>query len=239
MKPRLLAILVFACCGCSLSIAIADPTPFRAVYRADYKGIPVSATGIRELQRTENNEYLFTSSAKSFFASVTEQSLFRWDDHAIPLEYKYIRRGIGKNRNETVAFNWQHNTAGYLDRTHAITPGTLDKLLYQIQLREDLLSASRNSNPWPEMHYQIADRRRIRDFDFRVVGEETVHTDIGEFKTVKAIRVREDAQRKTTLWLTPDFGYLLVRLQQIEGDKDGFELLLKEALFDGKVVQGL
>lgn len=237
MKLPLIPILALFCCTSAVNTAIADPTPFRAVYRADYKGIPVSATGIRELQRTENNEFLFTSSAKSFFASVSEQSLFRWDGRAIPLEYQYIRKGIGKNRNETVAFNWQDNTAGYLDRTHAIVPGTLDKLLYQIQMREDLLSAS-GGDTWPDMHYQIADRRRVRNFDFKVVGEETIHTNIGEFNTIKAIRGREDQERKTTLWLTPDFGYLLVRLQQIEGDNDGFELLLKEALFDGKVVVG-
>ncbi len=217
----------------------ADPTPFRAVYRADYRGLPVSATGIRELRREEDGSYVFTSSAKSFFASVSEQSLFQWNGRAVPLEYRYKRTGIGKNRDERVVFDWQLGTASHANKSFGIADGTLDKLLYQLQMREDLMAAHTDGQPWPEMHYEIADRRRVRTFDFSVTGTETLSTPLGEFSTIKAIRVRRDQDRKTTLWLAPRFDFLLVRLQQVEGGGKGFKLLLKEAEFNGEPLKGM
>jgi len=49
---------------------LSSPTLFRAIYKADYKGLPVSAIGIRELTNTKPGEFKLTSSAKSFFATI-------------------------------------------------------------------------------------------------------------------------------------------------------------------------
>ena len=214
----------------------ADPTPFRAVYQADYKGLPVSAIGIRELRHVEGNKYLFTSSAKSFFTSITEQSLFYWQDGIIPVEYKYNRKGVGKNREDRLIFNWQKNTASFDDTDYNIVPGTLDKLLYQVQMREDLMAARKNI--WPKMHYQIADRIRLREYEFEITGKEIIETPIGKFNTVKATRIRRESNRITTFWMSPEYDFLLIRLKQIE-DNGGFELLLKEADFNGQPVTGI
>jgi len=224
-------------CLLLLSIwASADPTPFRAVYQADYKGLPVSAIGIRELSQVKGNKYLFTSSAKSFFTSITEQSLFHWRDGIVPIEYQYNRKGVGKNREDRLTFNWQKNTASFDETEYNIAPGTLDKLLYQVQMREDLMAAKKEV--WPVMHYQIADRNRLREYEFEITGEEIIETPIGKFNTVRATRIRRDSDRITTFWMAPEYDFLLVRLKQIK-DKDGFELLLKEANFNGQPVTGI
>ena len=93
----LLILLIFA-----IDQAHAEPVPFRATYKADYKGLPVSATGIRELTKLGENRFLLSSTAESFFASIVEQSVFQLDenDNAMPLEYQYHRTGIGKNRHD-------------------------------------------------------------------------------------------------------------------------------------------
>ena len=70
-------ISLFICCLIDSAQVAAEPTPFRAVYKADYKGLPVSAVGIRELKKVEGGIYQLSSTAKSFFASVSEKSILR------------------------------------------------------------------------------------------------------------------------------------------------------------------
>jgi Protein of unknown function (DUF3108) len=220
----------------------AEPTPFRAVYKADYKGLPVSVVGVRELRQIEDSKYLLSSTAKSFFASVTEQSIFTLDEqHPVPLEYQYKRTGIGKNRKVLLTFDRQ---AGKVISEIEpwdidVTSETLDKLLYQYKMREDLHEALQNGQPWPDMNYKVADGGRIKNYNFKVTGEEFIVTPIGRIRTVKAIRIRKDGDRTTTFWLAPDYEFMLVRLLQTERKGKGFELLLTEAEFDGEQVQGL
>ena len=89
------------------------------------------------------------------------------------------------------------------------------------------------------MHYAIADRESVRNYNFTVDGEDIISTPVGNFNTVRVIRIRENRNRKTTLWLVPRYDFLLVRLQQIEDGDDGFELLLKEGVFNGEPLRGL
>ncbi len=220
----------------------ADPAPFRAVYRADYRGLPVSAVGIRELRQLDENRYVLSSSARTFFASVIEQSVFTLDEtQPIPIEYTYKRQGIGKNR--TVILDFDREAGKVSDRRKdwelKTTQLTLDKLLYQLKMRFDLLLAHKTHQPWPEMTYHIADNGRMKTYRFRVTGEEDIETPIGRLRTIKAIRLRESSERTTAFWLAPDYEFLLVRLLQTEGNGKGFELLLKEAEFDGQPVQGM
>ncbi|HJP51930.1 MAG: DUF3108 domain-containing protein [Pseudomonadales bacterium] len=219
------------------SLAKAEPTLFRAVYRADYRGLPISAEGIRELRKDENGIYTLSSTANSFFASITEFSRFKIkDDLVVPVEYQYHRSGIGKKRDAVLSFDWDKmlvlNDLQSPPWEMAIPEGTLDKLLYQLKVREDLLAAHQQGLPWPELHYQIADGGKLKHYEFKVIGEEEIETPIGVFSTIKATRIKHRPKRNTTFWLAPEYDFLLVRFQQVEDDR-GFELLLKEAEFDG------
>lgn len=235
-------ITLFALCILGGNRVTAEPTPFRAVYKADYKGLPVSAVAIRELRQIEDRKYLLSSSAKSFFTSVREQSIFTLDgQHLVPLEYQYKRTGIGKNREVILTFDRQAGkvTSELKPWELEITDQTLDKLLYQFKMREDLQNASQNGQAWPDMNYQVADERRIKSYNFKVTGEEFIDTPVGRIRTVKAVRIRKDGKRTTTFWLAPNYEFLLIRLLQTEKKGEGFELLLKEAEFDGEQVKGL
>ena len=149
---------------------------------------------------------------------------------------QYNRKGVGKNRKDRLIFDWQSNTASFAETDYTVAPGTLDKLLYQVQMRQDLMAAGKGT--WPKMHYQIADRNRLREYEFQITGEEIIETPIGKFNTVKATRIRRDSDRITTFWMAPEYDFLLIRLKQIE-DKGGFELLLKEAEFNGQPLKGM
>jgi hypothetical protein len=141
---------------------------FRAVYKADYKGLPIRATGIRELSRTADNDYLLSSSANSFVASITEQSRFSLSDEnqIIPNEYQYHRKGIGKNRDATLSFDWAalqvENDVQARPWKMSVPLGALDKLSYQLQMRHDLAAAHHQDLPWPDLTYQVADGGQLK-----------------------------------------------------------------------------
>ena len=216
-----------------------QPSLFRAVYKADYKGLPISAKGIRELTRDEAGNYLLSSQASALFASITETSKFKIEgSNVIPLEYQYHRSGIGKKRDAVLSFNWETGTVlndvQNQPWSMEVPTGAMDKLLYQYKLREDLLAAYQAGEPWPELDYVIADGGQLKNYSFKVIGEEMIETPLGTMNTIKAARIKDSRDRESTFWLAPDYDFLLVRFQQLEADGDGFELLLREAEFNGK-----
>ena len=219
------------------------PTPFRAVYEADYKGLPIRATGIRELKQTGDNQFTLSSTATSFFASVSEESNFTLtpENRLMPVEYQYHRKGIGKNRDASLRFDWPaqqvFSDAQPTPWALSIPMGTLDKLSYQLQMRYELLTAYQRGQPWPPLAYQVADGGELKTYRFEVLGEENVDTPIGHFTALKIARVRTDSDRTTIFWLAPAYDFLLVRFLQ-EEQKGGFELILKQANFRGEVVAG-
>lgn len=216
-----------------------EPSLFRAVYKADYKGLPISAKGVRELSKTEDGSYLLSSKATALFATITESTEFEIDGHQVrPIEYQYHRKGIGKKREAILNFDWDAktvlNNVQNKPWTMDVPLGAMDKLLYQFKLREDLLAAHQAEQPWPSLTYVIADGGRLKNYEFEVIGEEQIDTPIGPLNTIKATRVRDNRNRQSTFWLALDYDFLLVKFQQIEEDGDGFELLLREAEFNGK-----
>lgn len=249
MRPAsLLAVLCHSTVTISVLVLLAgyvgaEPSTYRAVYRADYKGLPFSAKGLRQLKKVDHNRYLLTSSARSFLASVTESSLLEWSDdkRLVPIEYHYHRKGIGRNRTAILNFDREKNKVRndvqskpwFMD----VPDDVLDKLGYQLQMRLDLADRQNPMSGQP-LSYSIADGGKLKTYEFRVLGEEWTDTPIGRFKTLKVTRVRENKRRTTTFWLAIDWEYLLVRFKQTGSDGGGFEMLLKEAEIGGNRVTG-
>lgn len=242
-----IACLLTSILWSGLSMA-AQPTTFRAVYDGKYNGLPIRTKGIRELKRVADDRYLLTSSAKSFLASISEQSLFVWtgDSRLIPLEYQYHRKGLGRNRHTILNFDWANQRVRnnveskpwFLD----IPTDALDRLSYQLKMRQDLITRYRSATEPTDVsafRYQIVDGGKLKDYRFEIQGDEWIESPIGYMDTIKVLRIREHSRRSTTFWLAKEWQFLLVRLQQTESKGGGFELLLREAEIGGQTVQGL
>lgn len=243
LRPTRMNVAALVLLLTTVSQAIAEPTPYRAVYKATYNGVPISATGIRELRQDESGRFVLSSVAKAFVATIEESTTFTTGGTANvrPHEYRYDRRGIGRKESDLLRFDWDEMTVARVAEEDAWTrdmpEGVQDRLSYQQEMREELLAAFIAGEPWPEMSYQVAeDDGRIREYRFRVVGEETVHVPAGTFKTIKAERVRNHDRRTTHFWLAPEQEFLLIRFEQTEADGDGFKLFLKEAELAGTEV---
>ncbi|MEX2488504.1 MAG: DUF3108 domain-containing protein [Pseudomonadales bacterium] len=215
----------------------AEPKVYRAEYDASFKGLAIQATGLRKLEKLDENQYLLSASANNFLGSVTEQTLFTIDDNGgiKPLEYQYHRRGLGSNRDAILSFDWERNqvlndvqsTPWRMD----IPDTALDKLLYQFKVRQDLKAAYKRKQPWPKLSYDIADGGRIKRYHFEVLGKDVTTTPAGTFQTIKVTRTQDD-DRTTIFWLAPDYEFLPIRLRLFEDDNEGLELTLKKLEFD-------
>lgn len=222
-----------------LSNASTAPLPkdFEAVYKAKYRGISVTAT--RKLETLEDGSQVFSFHADSWLADLKEASHFRWgaNQRIVPIQYHYERSGLGRGREAILDFDWtEKKVTNNVERKPwkmDIPELALDKLSYQLQIRADLI----NGKVLPE--YNIADGGRLKQYQFKVLGEEEVNTDAGRFMTVKVERVREDdPDRHTFFWMAKTFDYMVVRLQQKEDDGADYEIDLNRATLDGKNVKG-
>lgn len=231
MPPLHLVIMLLGCLLGSLP-ARADSgllPAFRATYTTAFDlGVPISGEAVRQLRRTEDGHWLFTSEAAALMAGISETT--RFDYHPStpikPLSYHYLRQVLGKRREARIEFDWTRRTATTVVKDRPwqmkIPPGAQDKLSYQLQLRLDLLAGK------TAMTYSVADGGKLKQYRFKVTGEEEVDTPYGRFAAVRVMRDRgEDAERETLLWLAPELDYLIVRLEQTEADGKTYALLLK------------
>lgn len=218
--------------------SLADTlTPYKASYQTRVMGISISAE--RELTKSPDGSYELRMDIKSWLAKITEHSTFTLQDKQIVSHrYRYKQTGIGKNRENKLSFDWQKKIARDDAYKPAITlnipDNTLDRLNSQLQLRIDLANLTDN-NKLPD--YTIVDRKRLNDYQFKLLGEEIIKTPLGHIKTLKIERQRENSDRKTFIWYAKEWEYLLVKLVQIE-DGDHYELNLIEASIGGKKVTG-
>lgn len=237
MNLVLRSLLVTATLALSPTLLAAElPNTFHNQYVSSALGFKITVT--HSLEQLENGRQKMNFRAESWFASIDEVSYLEWNDEkaqVLPLHYVYKRRGVGRNKDTDIAFEWAEgrivdNLAGSskpLDTSKRLQ----DKLSYQLQLQQDLLDGK------TKFAYTIADGGdNLREYAFEVVGEETLDTPLGKVDTVKVKRSRENSDRVTYAWLAKDWDYLLVRMQQ-EEKGDTYTITLNKANMNGKDIK--
>ena len=216
-----------------------EPLTYQAKYSA--RAVGMSATAERKLESMGNTRYLLTQSMTvrvlgATLGQILETSQFTHrEGNLLPEMYRYLQTGISK-REEEVAFDWNQYVAVSSDKDDqwqlAITPGILDKLNFQLHLRETLTNEEVR-----EMEIRMVDTSEIENHLYRVTGAEAVETGLGVLDCIKVERIREPgSERRTTFWLARDWDMLLVKFEQTSGSGSETSLLLEEAVVDGQVV---
>lgn len=206
---------------------------FKADYDAIIKGFSIQAT--REFRPLENDRAELNFQAKSWIASLNESARFVWKgDRIQPLRFIHSRNIAGNNRQHSLIFDSSKNTifSSYKNqKTELANHGqALDMLSFQLQLQYDLL------NQRDQLIYKVADKNRIKEYRFEVIGEEVIDTPLGSLKATKVEVVRERRDRTIYLWMASDWQYLLARMEQYENGEKNFQLDLTSATVGGEVV---
>jgi hypothetical protein len=234
MKQVVIIFLLFY--SCALFAQDYFPPPFTAEYKLYANNIPVGK-GIRTLTALTEGKWKLetvgeTTGLVSLFKQIRieESSIFTKAAGKIrPLEYSYHQTGK-KSRLSTVSFDWSKkkaiNTFKGKTKKILLEEGTLDRLLYQVVLMQELKQGKYR------LEYKIANKGKITVYTPTFVGIEKIETGIGELKTFKYERISSSKKRRSILWCAPTLHYLPVQVEHIEPDGDVFTLVLQS-------VQGL
>jgi len=208
----------------STALAAQDIPDFSANYLVRLNGIQAGELK-RSLETQESGlrRFYSVSQAKGVFSFfkpdlIEETSIWQpLKGKVKPQSYLYQRSGGKKDKTLTMEFDWQKNLVSIDDRKHPwqldLEPGTLDKLVYQISLMQDLNSGLES------IDYRIADGGKLKTYHIEVLGKETITTPMGYIETIKLTRHREKPNdRETTLWCAPALNYLPVKLEHLEDD---------------------
>jgi hypothetical protein len=139
---------------------------------------------------------------------------------------KYTYRQIGhKARLNIISFDWANklakNTFKGQVKEIPLEEGTLDSLLYQIMLMQELKQGKR------QLEYKVARKGKISVYEPKLAGTEFVETGMGKLETLKYEHVSSNQKRRTILWCAPKLHYLPVQVQHIESDGDVFSMVLE------------
>ena len=239
IKPKLClltTLMLFASSLCAENFIIK---PYRTTYQAQYDFLlPFKGTATRELSQSETGEWVLAHHINSPMIKLMETSRFKWLQYKpLPISYNYNQSTLTNKKQVLLEFDWTQmeavNKALKEPLRIALKANTLDKINYQLQLRKDLFESGELSS------YSVADRKRLKEYRFDLVGEEQLETAIGNLRTVKIRRRREaDAKRETTIWLAKDWDYLVAQIQQIENSKS-YTIQLTSGELDGTTITGL
>jgi hypothetical protein len=223
--------LILAVCALFAASPMAAELPgnFTAHYALSLNGFKLGESKV-SLDTQADNRYRYrshtysTGVAKLFRSdTVRESSQFTLHQERIrPQEYRFDHTGDKKERHALLKFDWQAHKVSNTVEGHTwemkIPAGTLDKFVVQLAVMMDLRNGEKM------LSYAIADGGKLKQYQFAVIGEETVKVPAGEFATLKLERLRKDNDRTTYFWCAPDLGYLPVKIKQIEHE-DGVTYL--------------
>ena len=222
-----------------LTAAAPQLTPYQASYDAEIKGW--SATLQRSLSALPGDangqpQWQLRNQASIMLAGFEERSRFNFQQGQItPLRYEYDNH-LSSKRSKTIQFDWQQqqlNTRKGKKSQQLPLAGkgeVFDQLSYQLQLRLALMA-----NPaLQQISYTIADTGKFKQYHVKAIGEEWLQTPLGKIKTLKLEQHRSGKDRRTVIWLAPEWQYLIVRLQRFEGGQSEQLIALKEATMAGK-----
>jgi hypothetical protein len=218
----------------NLAFAADKPQVFNNEYKTKLYGLNIVVTN--HLTQVQENEYKLLFKFDSMLGSITETSHLLWNPqqkHVEPLHYVYKRRGLGKDRDADLRFDWNKKIVTNHVQTSnwqmSIVEKVQDKLSYQLQLQQDFIAGKE------KFSYKIADGGHLKEYKFEKIGEEVLETPLGKVKTVKVKRSRENDKRVTYAWLAKDWNYLLVRLEQ-EEKGDSNTIYITKASLNGKPI---
>ena len=207
---------------------------YSANYSAKFSGLDIEA--VQRLEEIEPGIYRESLKAKNFLGKIHEQSTFSLTDKKLlrPTEYSYVRSVFGRTKTEVQRFDWQNNILHYRKndsrKETALAAGQLDMITHRLQLRRDLNAGHR------DFSYPVISRGKLKQYDYRVVGNEVLHTAIGPLQTVRVERVVDaDSNSQFTAWLASDWDHLIVKLEQ-KKNGDSHQLKLRSAVVNNQTV---
>jgi hypothetical protein len=148
----------------------------------------------------------------------------------VPFRYIHHRTGTGSEYSEQTSFAKHQNFIHTIYKQEALKLDyqelIFEPLMVQLQFRMDVIA---NKRP---LEYKMVKEKEIDQYEFKIVGNETITVDGGTFDTVKFEVVRKSKKRQTLFWMAPDLGYLPIRLSHFSKGSKQLDMQLANYQFD-------
>lgn len=223
MLKTLRTILLTSLAILASDASAAIPPDFKASYELSRGSMKIGNSTI-ELATTHNGNYTYKSRSwpvrwVAWFLKdkLSETSKGSISEKGVrPDSYYYQRTGGSVEREAKLQFNWDdmsvENNVEDSRWKMDIPAGTLDKLASQLGMMYALTRGE------TDISFNVADGGKLKEYRFKVVGEETLELPAGTFHTVKITKLRDNNKRETYIWCAPELHYLPVRIWQREKD---------------------
>ena len=204
--------------------------PYSIEYDVIAKGDKVG-TASQKLEQLTNGQWQIAmqSKIKYYFFKDKRQETSRFElveGQIYPIQYQRIADSSFKDSNLLQQFDWQtgHETGSYKDKkwTIELIEGSLDQLTQLIAIREQLMAQK------PLKSITISYRGSSRVNEFKVVGQETLKTDIGEIESAKVQLIEKGGKRQTNYWFALENNMLPVQIQRIKEGKEQAKLVINK-----------
>jgi len=202
---------------------------FIAYYDASANGLGIGSVEVR-LTRSGADEYLYeqkmeASGLAALFGpgSSSESSRWRYLDNRIQvLEYRAQQDGGDDEANAHLVYDWDalrvKNTGVGKHWEIDMPEDTIDRLVMQLAMLFELRDGKTSFS------YRFPRKGRIKQYDFRLVGEDTTELDMGKLRTLKVTRT-DDKKDKSWVWIAPQLDYFPVRF--VKQKKTGVKIDLR------------
>ncbi len=207
---------------------LAKPIPFSASYEV-YNGDSKIGELIFSFKHVGNNNYTSegtasTSGVLGLIPNVSASIKSRWkyiNGHIQPVWYKYKASIVLVNKRMFSVYDWSSHVATVTHnkkvRKVPLEDGDLDQSLVPLAVMQDLKRKKLRDE------YRYVDRRRIKKYKFKIIGQDQVDTKLGRFdavlvETVQKSKKRNKPKRQTIFWSVPKLEYLPVRITYKSGD---------------------
>jgi hypothetical protein len=225
--------LLIACFIVSAQIKADQLTNFTAHFDISVAGIPAGESVYSFKQHDGQFQLQMVSSATGLFKLfLSDQyvltSQFRLSDEKVtPLLFTDEKTGEDEKLVQT--FNWDQHIVDFENQDEQkqleLKPDTQDVLSYHVLLPKRLKQGLK------QFEFPVAEGKKLKSYQIKVLAEETLDTDIGRFKAIKLTRIQSD-QRETYVWLAPELNYIPIQAVHIE---NGFTIKAEITALDSSV----
>lgn len=205
-------------------VCASEIQEFTAEYEILYGDIHLGKANYR-LSHSQDNHYRFDFSSELRFlifsdVRAVKSELNYEDTHLLPSYYSHDRKGTGRDYFEEVIFDRSEQLirSNYKGESieFAYEEDIVDGLTVQLLMMLDLQKGNR------QLRYKILDANRIREREFRFVGEESITIQGTDYHSVIYEVVRDNNRRKTQMWFSPERNYLPVQMVHFSKGKKRF-----------------
>ncbi|MGB0894706.1 MAG: DUF3108 domain-containing protein [Parashewanella sp.] len=235
-----LFFFVSFCFSALLSAAPLCPlVPHTAEYRVFYGDKSIDLGKARFQLQLNGDRFLYQfDSALSLLALSDKRhvtSEFSVSKHHIfPIRYFHDRTGFGSDYQEQIVYLKQQGNiiSRYKGDTkkYPYAPNLFDSMSLLMQLRLDLMYGK------GELKYKLLKGKKIDDYQFKVLNQNTIKLASNSYNTVKLEVVRKSKKRQTYIWLAPELGYLPIKVSHYKkGDKQLEIQLINQSFLNSTV----